>query len=97
MESLGMIKKIVARHKPILREKFNVKEIAIFGSYVRKENNKTSDVDILVDFSKAISFFRFLELEQYLKKIVGKKVDLVSRGALKPIIGKYILKEAVPL
>jgi len=97
MASLGMIKKIVARHKPILREKFNVKEIAIFGSYVRKENNKTSDVDILVDFSKAISFFRFLELEQYLKKIVGKKVDLVSRGALKPIIGKYILKEAVPL
>lgn len=97
MEGLGMIKRTVARHKPILREKFNVKEIAIFGSYVRKENTKTSDVDMLVDFSKAISFFQFIELEQYLKKIVGKKVDLVSRGALKPIIGKYILKEAVLL
>ncbi len=97
MNSLVSIKKLVAQHKPILKSKFNVKEIALFGSFVREENTKTSDVDILVDFSKAISFFQFIELEQYLKKIVGRKVDLVSKGALKPIIGKYILKEAVPL
>ncbi len=97
MNGLTAIKKMIVQHKPILKAKYSVKEIAIFGSYVRGENRKTSDVDILVDFSKTISFFQFIELEQYLKKIVGKKVDLVSKGALKPIIGKYILKEAVPL
>jgi predicted nucleotidyltransferase len=56
-----------------------------------------SDVDILVEFEEPIGFFQFLDLEEYLTKLIGIKVDLVSKGALKPIIGEKILKEVIYL
>jgi len=52
-------------------------------------------VDILVEFNKPIGFFKFIELEDYLSNILGQDVDLVSKKALKPRIGKHILEEAV--
>jgi len=62
---------------------------------VRGEAKEDSDVDILVEFEKPIGFFKFLELEEYLSDLIGKKVDLVSKKALKPHVGKYILEELV--
>ncbi|MBU1091021.1 MAG: nucleotidyltransferase domain-containing protein, partial [Candidatus Omnitrophica bacterium] len=59
--------------------------------------NKKSDVDILVSFSKIPDLFEFLRLERYLKELLGIKVDLVTRDALKPIIKQEILKEIVYL
>jgi len=50
-------------------------------------------VDILVEFKKPIGLFKFLELEEYLSDLIGRKVDLVSKKALKPRIGKHILRE----
>ncbi|MHA1371995.1 MAG: nucleotidyltransferase family protein [Promethearchaeota archaeon] len=67
----------------------------MFGSFVRGEAKEDSDVDILVEFEKPIGFFKFLELEEYLSDLIGKKVDLVSKKALKPHVGKYILEELV--
>lgn len=96
-KELEEIKKLLKGSKPILRERFMVKEIGIFGSLVRGEEKKTSDVDILVEFYKPIGFFKFLELEEYLEEIVGRKVDLVSKKALKPRIGRYILEEVTYL
>ena len=78
-----------------LRKKYNVKGIGLFGSYVRGEQKKGSDVDILVEFREPIGLFKFLELEEYLGELIGRKVDLVSKKALKPRIGKRILAEAV--
>lgn len=92
---LEKIKEILTRHKEELRERFRVKEIGIFGSYVRGGQKKRSDVDILVEFDEPIGFFKFLELEEYLEKLLGVKVDLVTKKALKPRIGEYILKEVV--
>ncbi|MBI5874433.1 MAG: nucleotidyltransferase family protein [Deltaproteobacteria bacterium] len=89
------IKKILAGHKAKFRKKFKVKEIGIFGSYVKGEEKKTSDVDILVDFAEPVGFFKFLELEEYIECLLHAKVDLVSKKALKPRIGQYILKEVV--
>ncbi len=86
---------ILKEHKKELEEKFRVKEIGIFGSYVKGEERKRSDVDILVEFREPIGLFKFMELEEYLAKLLGLKVDLVSKKALKPIIGEYILKEIV--
>ena len=74
---------------------FNVKRIGLFGSYVRGEQNKNSDVDILVEFSKPIGLFKFMDLEEYLKKIIRNKIDLVSKKALRKKIGENILKEVV--
>ncbi len=95
MNDIERIKKILRKHKPELRRKYYVKYIGIFGSYVRGEQKKASDVDILVEFSKPIGMLKFIELEEYLSRILGTKVDLVSRKALKPRIGKKILEEVV--
>ena len=94
-KSIEEIKETIQQHKKEMKEKYCVKEIGIFGSLVRGEMKEESDVDILVEFEKPIGFFKFLELEEYLSDLIGRKVDLVSKKALKPHIGKYILEEVI--
>lgn len=93
--SLEKIKKILAKSKNKLKELFSVKEIGVFGSYVRGEQKNKSDLDVLVEFEEVPGLFKFLELEEYLTGLLGIKVDLVRRKALKPHIGEYILREVV--
>jgi hypothetical protein len=81
--------------KPDLKERFKVKTIGLFGSYVKGEQKDTSDLDVLVDFYEPISLFRFIELEDFLTQQLGVKVDLVMRDALKPRIKDNILSEAI--
>lgn len=99
MESriLETVKRILKEHMGELREKYGVKEIGIFGSYVRGENRESSDLDILVEFKDdaKIDLIKFVELENYLSDLLGVKVDLVDKTTLKPAIGKRILKEVV--
>lgn len=80
---------------PVLREKYKVKDLGVFGSYVRGEQKKGSDLDILVEFQEPVGLFKFMELEEFLEKNTGVKIDLVSKKALKPRIGKHILEEVV--
>ncbi len=96
-KSLDEIKKILKKHEKELKEKYGVKEIGIFGSLVRGEAKKESDLDILVEFKPdaKISLLDFVELENYLSDLLGVKVDLVEKSALKPRIGKRILNEVV--
>jgi len=95
MKNLKEIKKIIEEHRNELKTRFKVKEIGVFGSYVRGEQDSKSDIDILVDFdSEGIGYFAFCDLEDYLKKMLKvRKIDLVTRGALKPLIGRHILGE----
>jgi predicted nucleotidyltransferase len=96
MKKIEEIKDTLKKHKEELRKNFKVKEIGIFGSYVRGEQKKRgSDIDILVDFEEPIGFFKFMDLEEYLSNLLGTKVDLISKKALKPRIGKHILKEVI--
>lgn len=95
MKDFEKIKSVLSDQKEFLRNKYRIKDISIFGSVVRREESDISDIDILVDFSEPIGFFAFLELEEFLEQLLGRKVDLVSRKALKPKIGERILKEAV--
>jgi len=97
MQNLEKIKKILKEHKKELEEKFYVKNIAIFGSYVRGTQTKESDIDILVEFKKPITLIQFIKLENYLSELLGLKVDLVMKKSLKPYIKKQVLKEAIPL
>lgn len=97
MSKLEKIKRKLKKLEPLLKERFKVKRIGIFGSYLRGEEKKGSDVDILVEFEEEPGFFEFLELENYLSKILEVKVDLVMKDALKPLIGKHILKEVIYL
>lgn len=95
MKKVEEIKKTINGHKPFLKKKFKVKEIGIFGSYVKGEQKKKSDLDVLVEFKGAISLFEFMDMEEFLGQILGVKVDLVSKKALKPRIGKHILEEVI--
>ena len=87
----------IKRGLPVLKDKYRIRQIGIFGSHLRGEQKKKSDLDILVDFERTVSFFEFLALEGELCRLTGKKVDLVMKTALKPGIGKHILKEVVYL
>lgn len=86
------IKQILKDHRQELEDKFKVKEIGVFGSYLRGEQTKKSDVDILVEFHESPGW-EFIDLENYLSDLVGVKVDLVTKKALKPRIGNHIIRE----
>jgi predicted nucleotidyltransferase len=90
--NLTDIEKILKVHKPVLQEKYKVKEIGVFGSYVRNEQSEQSDIDILVQLNEPIGW-EFLDLKEFLESILNVKVDLVTVNALKPQIKDRILKE----
>ncbi len=93
MKNIEDIMKVIQLHKEYLRGKYGVKEIGIFGSYIRGEQNDKSDVDILIELEKPIGFVRFMQLEKNISDLLGIKVDLVTKKALKPFIGRRILQE----
>ena len=95
MRRLEEIQEILRQKKPILRERFKVKEIGIFGSFVRGEEKDTSDLDILVELQRPVGLIKFVGLQNYLSDELGEKVDLVTKSALKPRIKKNILSEVV--
>ncbi|HPC90512.1 MAG TPA: nucleotidyltransferase family protein [Methanothrix sp.] len=95
MKRLEEIQEILRQKKPLLEERFKVKEIGIFGSFVRGEETDTSDLDILVELEKPVGLIKFVGLQNYLSDELGEKVDLVMKGALKPRIKKSILSEVV--
>jgi predicted nucleotidyltransferase len=93
MNPLKEIQSKIAQNMQFLKETFHVKELGVFGSTVRGEETAQSDVDILVEFAAPIGFFDFIRLEDFLSTLVGKKVDLVCKKALKAVIKDEILKE----
>jgi uncharacterized protein len=80
---------------PRLRREYGVKSLGLFGSYLRGEEKSDSDVDLLVDFEEPIGLLKFVGLELHLTELLGTKVDLVMKTALKPAIGKRILSEVI--
>jgi len=93
MKSLSEINSVLQQHLDHLKKEFHVAEIGIFGSSVRGEQESESDIDILVAFSRPVDFFLFMQLEAHLSRLLEANIDLVSRKALKPQIGRRILEE----
>ena len=89
------IRKRVGSHFPLLKQKYNVKRLGIFGSFVRDQQKKGSDIDMLVEFTSPIGFFDFIRLENFLAETLNQKVDLVTKKALKPAIKAEVLKETL--
>lgn len=75
-------------------EQFGVKKIGLFGSAVREDMEEGSDVDILVEFEVGSeNFSNLMNLYFYLKDLLAKKIDLVTRESISPYLAPYILKE----
>ncbi|MEN6342145.1 MAG: nucleotidyltransferase family protein [Methanospirillum sp.] len=84
---------------PAIRREYGVTSIELFGSYVRGEQDGTSDLDILVEFDpeRNLSLFDLVGLQNSLSDRLGIRVDLVERRSIKPALRDRILHEAVPL
>ncbi|MDY9919372.1 MULTISPECIES: nucleotidyltransferase family protein [Proteiniphilum] len=82
MRTLEEVTRALYNHKSRLFDSYPIKSMAIFGSYSRREQNDSSDLDILVEFSDKIGV-RFIDLAEELEDILGFKVDLVSKNGIK--------------
>ena len=82
---------------PDLRRRWPIRSLGIFGSVARGDAAADSDVDVLVEFERPVGLSAFLALEDTLRAAVGRPVDLVSRAALKPHIGRHALRDLVAL
>ncbi len=94
MKTLEEIKTTLTKHKEKLRQNYKVKKIGIFGSYARGEQKETSDVDVLVEFEEPVGF-AFIHLADSLEELLGIKVDLTTKDAIKPNRWKYIKDDLV--
>ena len=93
MKTRQEIFEILSQHLPRIQNEYQVERLGVFGSTVRGEQSSQSDIDILVEFSGAIGMVKFIQLENSLQSLLGTKVDLVSKKALKRYIGQQILSE----
>src|SRR5437016_6109926 len=82
---------------PFLAARYRVASLGLFGSYLHGTQRPDSDLDVLVTFAEVPSLLRLIEVENYLSDVLGVKVDLVLRDALKPKIGERVLREVVPV
>ena len=78
--------------KPFLYKEYSVKRIGLFGSYADNSFTEDSDIDILIELERPIGW-KFFSLEIYLEQFFGKKIDLVTKNALKDQIRDSILKQ----
>jgi predicted nucleotidyltransferase len=84
------------RERPVLRERFGVAELALFGSFARGDDRPDSDVDVLVGFDRPITLFDLVALNLHLEDCFnGRKVDVVPRDSVLPAFSKTIFAEAV--
>ena len=99
MKTLTEIKQILEAQKSYLATEYGVTEIGVFGSYVRGEQRRDSDVDILIELERPprISLIGLVELEDYLSGVIEANVDVAIKKNLRKRIGERILSEVVPV
>ena len=97
VQSLEEIEQILKQSMLEIKERYKVKSLGIFGSYVRKEAKQSSDLDLLVEFHQAPSLLQFIRMEDELSEKLGIKVDLVMKKALKTHIGRRVMAEVKDL
>jgi len=84
----------ILQEKQGVIQNYGVRSLSLFGSFIRREENETSDLDFLVEFEKN-SFDAYMDLKIFLEELFGCKVDLVLADSIKPRLRETILKEAV--
>ncbi len=93
MEANEIERKLEER-KAYMKGVFHIREIGLFGSYIRGEQTASSDIDVLVEFEKGHKdFFNYMRLKFYLEWLLGRNVDLVIKNAVKLRLRKRIFSE----
>lgn len=86
---LGILREL----KEEIADRFKVRDIGLFGSYVRSQESEASDVDILVEFEQGADLLDLVALGVFLEEKLGRKVDLVTKRALRPEIRDQVIRE----
>ena len=92
--------KLIEAAAPVLRrlaEDAGYGELAVFGSVARRQAGQNSDIDLLVEAPEGTSSFGFVKFKQLIEQVLGRQIDLVDYGGLKPRLDDDIRREAVPL
>ena len=90
----AMTQKITKRiQRSDIPEKYGIKYLALFGSFVTNKFKKDSDIDILVEFVQPIGFLKFVRLENELSRLFNQKVDLVTKNSLSKFFRDDVLKK----
>jgi uncharacterized protein len=97
MKTQDEVLQILSDRKSSLLQTYQITSLGIFGSYARGSQTADSDIDVLVDYEKAPSLFKLIELRDYLSELFGMKVDVVTRNSLKARIRERILAEVIYL
>jgi len=95
MKDLQTVIAELRRLQPELRTRYPIREMGVFGSWVRGEQTDDSDLDVLVDLDDGVTLIDFVRLQLALADALGVRVDLVMKDGLKPRIGERILSEVV--
>jgi predicted nucleotidyltransferase len=90
-----MVLKILQQKHAELAKQFGVKSLSLFGSVARNESSSTSDVDLLVEFSRPVGYFGLFALQDYLETILGCPVDLGTFDSLKPYMRERVMRDLI--
>ncbi|PNS40758.1 MULTISPECIES: nucleotidyltransferase family protein [unclassified Mesotoga] len=99
MQSLDKILSVLKDEMPYFRLRYQIESLRVFGSYARGEQNKESDLDLLVRFEENanLTLIDYIDLRNELSSLLSVKIDLVDESTLKPLIGEHILREAIEI
>lgn len=96
-KNLNEILKKLKKFQNLLRDKFGIEEIKVFGSYAKNKQTSKSDLDIIVKFKKVPGFIELIKIEEELTDLLGVKVDLLTEEGISPFIREYIEKETISI
>lgn len=97
MKKLDEIRAVIRQHRDVLAEKYGVAVVAVFGSCVRGEERRGSDIDLLAEILRPVSLLEIVGAELYLSDLLGAKVDLVPKRDVREELRETIFREAVSL
>jgi predicted nucleotidyltransferase len=97
MKTLDEIRTIIRQRRDVLAEKYGVAVVGVFGSYVRGEQERRSDIDLLVDILRPISLLEIVGAEIYLSEVLGSRVDLVPKRDVREELRETILAETIAI
>lgn len=97
MKTVEEIRTTIRQHQEVLAERYGVRVVGLFGSYVQEEQRRRSDLDLLADILRPVSLLELVGAELYLSEVLGVKVDLIPKRAVREELRETIFKEAVAI
>jgi predicted nucleotidyltransferase len=97
MKTLDEIRTIIKQNQDVLAEKYGVAVVGVFGSYVRGEQKRQSDIDLLVDILHPISLLELVGAEIHLSEVLGLKVDLVPKRDVREELRETVFAETIAI